>query len=193
MSTMNNQHMELLVTDGWRDLLRDLIVPFAFGDLAPCDLGSKVIEIGPGPGLTTDLFASEVASLIALELDPALASSLAQRFEGSATVAVVEGDATDMAFDDNSFTGAASFTMLHHVPEFEMQDRLFAEVQRVLRPGGLFVASDSVASDELEAFHVDDICNPIDPTRVEARLTRAGFVDVSVRWNDFGWAAHARA
>lgn len=190
---MNDQHMELLVTDGWRDLLRDLVVPFAFGDLAPRDLGSNAIEIGPGPGLTTDLFAAEVARLTALELDPALASALAQRFDGSETVTVVEGDATDMAFDDNSFTGAASFTMLHHVPEVEMHDRLFAEVQRVLQPGGLFVASDSVASSELEAFHVDDICNPIDPTHVEARLVRAGFTDVTVRWNDFGWAAHARA
>jgi predicted methyltransferase len=81
--------------------------------------------------------------------------------------------------------------MLHHVPTSELQDRLFTEVARVLQPGGVFVASDSVASKELAALHEDDVYNPIDPTSVHARLRSAGFAMVEVRSNDFGWAAHA--
>jgi SAM-dependent methyltransferase len=96
-----------------------------------------------------------------------------------------------MPFEDGRFTGAVSFTMLHHVPTADLQDRLFAEVARVLRPGAVFVASDSVASDELAALHVDDTYNPVDPDDVEARLRVAGFGAVEVRANEFGWAAHA--
>lgn len=61
----------------------------------------------------------------------------------------------------------------------------------MLRPGEVFVASDSVASAELAALHVDDIYNPIDPATIEARLLGAGFATVGVRSNEFGWAAHA--
>ncbi len=96
-----------------------------------------------------------------------------------------------MPFEDGRFTGAVSFTMLHHVPTAELQDRLFAEVARVLRAGATFVASDSVASDELEALHEGDPYNPVDPAGVEARLVAAGFSEAEVRFNDFGWAAHA--
>ena len=104
---------------------------------------------------------------------------------------MVNADATDMPFEDGRFTGAVSFTMLHHVPTTELQDQLFAEVARVLPPGGTFVASDSVASDELAAFHHDDVYNPVDPATVEARLIGAGFASADVRSNEFGWAAHA--
>lgn len=104
---------------------------------------------------------------------------------------VVHADATAMPFEAGRFTGAVSFTMLHHVPTAELQDRLFAEVARVLRPGGTFVASDSVASDELAALHEGDTYNPVDPATDGARLRAAGFAEADVRGNEFGWAAHA--
>lgn len=190
---MNDPHMELLVTDGWRDLLRDLILPHAFNGRPMADLGEHVLEIGPGPGLTTDLFAVEIPRITAVEFDGDIARDLAERFADSEVVTVVEGDATAMTFGDNTFTGALSFTMLHHVPEPQMQDRLFGEVRRVLQPGGLFVASDSVTSPDFITFHTDDICNPINPEGLEERLVAAGFVDIDVRWNGYGWASHARA
>lgn len=81
--------------------------------------------------------------------------------------------------------------MLHHVPTVGLQDQLFAEVARVLAPGGVFVAADSVASTDLAALHDDDVYNPVDPTTVEARLVTAGFADIEVSANDFGWTARA--
>jgi rubredoxin len=78
------------------------------------------------------------------------------------------------------------------VPTAELQDRLFAEVARVLRPGSQFVASDSVASNELAAFHHDDIYNPIDPDTLADRLAATGFTDVEVRTNAFAWAARGQ-
>jgi SAM-dependent methyltransferase len=96
-----------------------------------------------------------------------------------------------MPFEPDRFTGALSFMMLHHVPTPVLQDQLFAEVARVLRPSGTFVASDSLGSDELRAFHDGDVYNPVDPSGAETRLRAAGFLDVSVKTNEFGWAARA--
>jgi len=53
--------------------------------------------------------------------------------------------------------------MLHHVPTAELQDRIFAELARVVAPGGTVVLCDSVYSDALAGFHVDDTFNPVDP------------------------------
>lgn len=180
--------MDLCSSDEWRDLLRDLILPYALGDAT---LGDDVLEIGPGPGRTTDLLRGQVAKLTAVEIDEALATALESRLADT-DVEVVHGDATRLPFPDARFTGAVSFTMLHHVPTAADQDRLFAEAARVLRVGGLFVASDSVASPELAALHDGDTYNPVDPGSVEARLRAAGFSAVEVRHDDFGWAAHAR-
>lgn len=184
---MNQEHLELCASDEWRDALRDLILPYA---LAGASLGDDVLEVGAGPGRTTDLLRADLARLTAVEIDEQLATSLAERLAGT-NVEVVNADATDLPFEDGRFSGAVSFTMLHHVPTADLQDQLFAEVARVVRPGGTFVASDSVASDDLAALHHDDIYNPVDPASVEARLVRAGFASADVRWNEFGWAAHA--
>jgi SAM-dependent methyltransferase len=185
---MNPQHLELCSSDEWRQTLRDLVLPYA---LDGARLGDDVLEVGPGPGLTTDLLRAEVAQITAVELDDDLAAALAARLAGT-NVEVVHADATAMPFDDGRFTGAISLTMLHHVPTAELQDRLFAEVARVLRPGGLFVAADSMASDDLASFHDGDTYNPVDPGSVADRLTAAGFGDVEVRSMEYGWAAHAR-
>lgn len=188
---MNDAHLELLASDDWRVMLRDLVLPFAFGAMPVTDLGSHVLEIGPGPGLTTDLLVEHMDCLTAVELDSELARALTNRYDDSDRVVVVEGDATAMTFADGEFTGAVSFTMLHHVPDIAKQDLLFAEVCRVLQAGAPFVCSDSVASDDLEALHVDDVYNPVDPASLEARLLSAGFTSVEVRANEFAFAVRA--
>jgi len=70
--------------------------------------------------------------------------------------------------------------MLHHIPTRELQDRLFAEVARVLQTGGVFIASDSMANEGLAAFHDHDTHNPVDPAAVESRLAAAGFASIEV-------------
>ena len=90
------------------------------------------------------------------------------------SVEIVNGDATRPAYADDRFTGAACFTMLHHVPTIELQDRLFAEIARVLRPGAALVASDSLGSEELKAHHEDDTYNPVDPRRCPSGWPQPG-------------------
>jgi SAM-dependent methyltransferase len=186
---MNQDHMELLESEGWKDLLDQFIMPFALGDLTWADLGDDVLEIGPGPGTTTDLLRERLTRLTAIELDPHLASTLRARL--SPDVHVDDGDATDLPYASGRYSAVVMFTMCHHVPTVELQDQMFSEVNRVLRPGGLLVANDSVASPELAALHEGDVYCPVDPTTLEQRLANAGFQDVRVRSNEFGWAAHA--
>ena len=181
-----------MASDDWRLLLKDYLLPFAFGDRRYRDLGDDVLEIGPGPGLTTDLIRGGLVNLTAIELDPDLASASSDRMRGT-NVDVVEGDGTAMPFESARFTGAMTFTMFHHVPTVELQDQLLGEIFRVLQPGGLLVASDSVASEDLAALHIDDIYNPIDPATLEGRLTTIGFVDIDIDDNEFGWRCHARS
>ena len=116
---MNRLHQWLCRSDRWRSTVAQRL-PWVVGNT---DLASpNVLEIGPGPGLTTDLLRTSVPRLIALEIDPTLAGLLSSRLKGS-NVQVIEGDATKMPFGDSEFSGAVSFTMLHHVPSRELQKR----------------------------------------------------------------------
>lgn len=185
---MNENHKRC-GSDEWKAVVRDSILPWALGDV---DLGDEVLEVGPGYGATTEVLGESVPKLTAVEIDDSLAAMLMDRFAGQSSVTIVKGDATALEFPDGRFSGAASFTMLHHVPTAALQDRLFAEVGRVLRPGGVFVAGDSLASPELEAHHEGDTYNPVDPEGLARRLEAAGFAEVEVKTNPFGWAALAR-
>lgn len=173
---MNKAHLEFCSSDEWAESIRKWIIP---GALANVQLGDDVLEIGPGPGRTTDILKDMAPRLTAVEIDPDLAAQLAERLAGT-NVEVVHADATALPLPDKRFSAALSFTMLHHVPSIEEQDRLFAEVVRVLRPGGVLAGVDSHDSEPFRAMHVDDICVPLDPATLEERLTRAGFAQVKV-------------
>jgi SAM-dependent methyltransferase len=174
---MNREHIEQLSSDGWASFLASDLLPWVIGD--DVDLGTTVLEIGPGPGRTTDILSAKFARLTAVEVDEQLAAQLSRRFDGS-NVSVQHADAADMPFSDGSFSGACCFIMLHHVPTPDHQDRLFKEVKRVLAVGATFVGADGVRSDDLAARHADDTFNPVDPEMLGERLVRAGFTDVEV-------------
>ena len=174
---MNREHLEGLRSDAWAAFLESDLLPWVLDD---ADLGTHVVEIGPGPGRTTDILQLRFDQLRAVEIDQELATELRERFAGRDGVEVHHGDGAAMPFDDGSFTGACCFIMLHHVPTPEHQDRLFGEVARVLGPNGTFVGADALASDDLASRHVDDTFNPIDPTTLVHRLECAGFTDVLV-------------
>jgi SAM-dependent methyltransferase len=156
---------------GWTRRLYAAILPTA---LAGLDLGDYVLELGPGPGLSTAWLCRRVPRLMALELEPGLAAAARRRLAGSNAI-VVEGDATAMPFPDASFSAVLCFTMLHHVPSPALQDRLLAEAHRVLEPGGWFAGSDGLPTPLWNLMHVFDTRTPVDPATFEHRLTAAGF------------------
>ncbi len=169
-------------------MLETQILPWVFEGVR---LGDDVLEIGPGPGLTTDLLRRRVKRLTAVEIDSSLAASLARRMAGT-NVSVLEQSATAMHIPDSSFDGAVCLTMLHHVPSPSLQDKLLREVARVLRPGAVFAGCDALFRSRFDLTHLFDTKVPVDPATFPARLKSAGFLDIRVETNRhaFRFCAH---
>ena len=172
---MNRLHRWYCRSGAWAATVRDELPRVLRG----VELGDEVLEVGPGPGLTTDLLRTRVPRLTAIEIDPQLAEALRQRTLGQG-VDVITGDATAMPFQAARFSAVVSFTMLHHLPSPRQQDRLLEEVRRVLRPGGVFTGSDSTASFLFRLAHLGDTMVLVDPDRFAGRLQAAGFTDARV-------------
>ena len=123
---MNDAHLRICASPEWAAFVESELLPWV---LREQDLGDEVLEVGPGPGLTTDVLRRQVPRLTAVEIDERLARSLA-----GTNVTVLHADATALPFEDGQFSAATLFTMLHHVPSAARQDRMLAELRRVLRP-----------------------------------------------------------
>jgi ubiquinone/menaquinone biosynthesis C-methylase UbiE len=132
------------VTFGW--LLRGLYRRMA-DDLAAAVAGiaePDVLEIGPGPGGLAVELARRAASmrLTGVDIDPAMVdrAALRARREGlDGRLAFVVGDVAALPFPDASFDLVTSSFSVHHWPDAATG---FAEIRRVLRPGGRAIVYD---------------------------------------------------
>jgi ubiquinone/menaquinone biosynthesis C-methylase UbiE len=173
---MNLLHNRICASAKWADYVRTGLFPAVLDGV---DLGDDLLEVGPGLGVTTHALAERVARLTALEVEEEYVTRLRREFDRP-DVEIVHGDAAAMPFPDAAFSGVACFTMLHHVPTPELQDRVFAEACRVLRPGGVFAGSDGRVNLRFRLIHLGDTLVPVDPATLPARLEAAGFTDVKV-------------
>jgi SAM-dependent methyltransferase len=173
---MNENHARVCGSPEWAAALQSEVLPLLTRDV---DLGADMLEIGPGPGAATDWLRQRVTRLTAVEIDVDAAAKLAGRYLGT-NVVIEVGSGTELDHPDESFDSVGSFTMLHHVPTSTLQNQILAEALRVLRPGGVLVGSDSLASNELHHFHVDDTYNPVDPGWLLGRLQTLGFARINV-------------
>lgn len=173
---MNRIHNYICASDKWaRRVKRDLI-PWGLAGVA---LGDDALEIGPGFGATTRLLVDRVPRLTVLELDERYCRRL--RAELGDRVTVTQGDATALPFPDGRFSSVICFTMLHHLDPAPLQDRAFAEVARVLRPGGRFAGTDSLGAGRMfKLIHIGDKLALIDPERLPGRLFAAGLEQAQV-------------
>lgn len=173
---MNENHARLCPSPEWAAHIQEEILPSL---TEHTDLGEDMLEIGPGAGAATEWLRHRVKRLTALEVEPEAAAKLADTFAGG-NVEVVLGDAADLSYPDESFDSVGTFTMLHHVPTQALQNRILAEVCRVLRPGGVLIGSDSLASNDLHHFHVGDTYNPMEPASALSRLQTLGFDKITI-------------
>jgi hypothetical protein len=149
---MNWFHRQVCRSGRWRRRVEGELLPWA---LQGVELGDDVLEVGPGPGVTTDLLRAPARRLTALEVDAVAAEALQKRLNDSG-VRVVHGDGSAMPFADGSFSSV------------------------VLRPGGVFAGFDGVGSVLFRLVHLGDTYTPVNPDGFGRRLEAAGFADVAV-------------
>jgi ubiquinone/menaquinone biosynthesis C-methylase UbiE len=173
---MNENHARLCTSPEWAQFIQTAVLPALTRDV---DLGDRMLEIGPGPGAATEWLRGRVGALTAIEVDSAAAALLVDRYAGS-NVEIVTGSADGLRYPAESFDSVGCFTMLHHVPTLALQNKILAEALRVLRPGGVLIGSDSLASSDLHHFHSGDTYNPVDPASLLSRLQTVGFANITV-------------
>lgn len=129
--------------------------PHAIG---PLPAGARVVDIGSGAGTDLLLAARQVGPsgrAIGVDMTAEMRdrASAGARAAGLAQVELVDGDATNLPLDDASVDVVISNGVLNLVPE---KDRAFAEIARVLGPGGRLQIADIVTGVELsEAIRRD--------------------------------------
>jgi SAM-dependent methyltransferase len=185
---MNWAHHWICRCAWWRRKLTHDLVPWVLNGYS---LGARTLEIGPGPGLTSEILQHRSASMVCVELDVQLACGLRERKMGN-HVHLVCGDAAALPLASESFDSVVAFTMLHHVKSAAAQDALFREAARILRPGGVFAGTDSRESPLFRLIHWGDTMQMINPDTLSERLHQAGFVDMEIECRNYEFRFFAR-
>lgn len=170
-------------TSLWRNITRKRLLPWL---IAETDLGDHVLELGAGPGATTQELAKLVPRVTAIEYDHAFAASLANRRQSNG-VCVVRGDATSLPFPAHTFSSVAAVLVLHHLPSRQAQESAFREIARVLRPGGVLLGFEIQDSWVHRVGHIRSTFVPLTSTDLPSRLQHAGFVQCEIRRGNGGF------
>jgi ubiquinone/menaquinone biosynthesis C-methylase UbiE len=156
----------------WRRITQRQLLPSI---LSGVPLGDHLLEIGAGYGAATQFLQSRVARVTFLEHDLNFIFKGRLQTKGRTSEATVCGDATQLPFANQTFTSVLAILVLHHIKSPQLQDQLFAECSRVLRPGGVFLAFDIPDAWFHRIAHIRSTFTPIDPATISTRLTNVGF------------------
>lgn len=176
-----------------KDIPQGLDLP-SFGCGNPVDYievkpGDTVLDLGSGAGLDLFLAARKVGPtghVIGLDMTPEMIERARANIAkaGAANIEVRQGEMEKMPVDDNSIDWVISNCVINLSPE---KERVFAEIFRVLKPGGRMVVSDIVATGDLpEAIQNDMpswagcIGGAVPEKKYLQIATEAGLTDVKV-------------
>jgi SAM-dependent methyltransferase len=171
----------------WRYVAQRHVLPWV---LSGARLGDHVLDIGAGYGAATSDLRKRVRRVTSLECDTKSMQSLKSQL-AAATDFLVQGDAAQLPFADQTFSSAVCILVLHHLKSRELQDQFFAEAFRVLRPGGVLLAAEIKDTWLHRAVHYKSTFTPLTPGSVFARLAAAGFSRISVDMRGGGFRLSA--
>jgi ubiquinone/menaquinone biosynthesis C-methylase UbiE len=155
----------------WGQKLQEVILPWLLSDV---ELGSMTLEVGPGPGVSTEIIRRHANGVVVLERQLRLLPGLRSRLDD--TTAIVAGDAVAMPFGSAEFTSVLSVMVLHHVWRPGDRERMIQESFRVLKPGGILAGVDATpVALRRGLVHLGDRVSPVEGSRLLAELGEAGF------------------
>lgn len=151
-------------TDGYvasADLQLGCGLPFDFTNIQP---GERVLDLGSGAGMDAFIalrHTGPTGTVWGLDMSPAMVDKARRNAEelGADNVIFFLGDIEEMPFEDASVDLVISNCTLNLVPD---KDVAYAEIYRVLRPGGRFVIADVVR------------CSGVDEDLIQAAEAHAG-------------------
>jgi SAM-dependent methyltransferase len=160
--------------------------PVAFGDIAE---GETVLDLGSGAGLDLILAARKVGPsgrVIGIDMTEEMISRARENVAaaGLGNVEVRKGIIEELPVESSTVDWVISNCVINLSPE---KGRVFAEIARVLRPGGRMVVSDIVVEDlpdwvrEKQSLYSGCIAGAIGEDAYQRGLLEAGLAEVEVR------------
>jgi phosphoethanolamine N-methyltransferase len=160
---------------------------FESSDIRHC----AVLDIGCGLGAVDELLVTRFGArtVVGVDIDPALVAATQRRVERaglSSRIRSVRVNGGTLPFDAASFDVVFSKDSMVQIPD---KPSIYADVLRLLRPGGRFIASDwlrggtgNYSPDMMEFFRLEGITyNMVTLEQSASALAAAGFVDVEIR------------
>jgi ubiquinone/menaquinone biosynthesis C-methylase UbiE len=142
--------------------------------------GMKVLEVGCGSGAFTTFVARAVGKegeVFALDIQREMLKQLEKKLskkknQDIMNIQLIEGDAHNLPFDDDSFDLVYTVTVLQEIPD---KNKALHEIKRVLKPGGILAVTELLPDPDY----------PLKSTTIKMG-THAGFVLDTVEgglWN----------
>ena len=152
--------------------------------------GDTVIDLGSGAG--NDCFVAraetgETGRVIGIDFSPAMVEKAQEnaRKRGYNNVEFIQGDIENMPISDNNADVVVSNCVLNLVPN---KTAVFAEIYRVLKPGGHFSISDIVLTGDLPPkfkstaeMYAGCVASAIDKGKYLDYIRQAGFSNITIQ------------
>ncbi len=150
---------------------------------ASASRNDRVLDLACGTGAATLAFAQRCAGAVGVDVltEPLKRARLAALEHGIANASFVLSEVERLSFVDHFFDGALCRFSFHH---FVHPEKVFAEMTRVVRPGGWILIADMTAPEEPEecALHneMERLCDPthgraLTVSEFERMFAEAGF------------------